>query len=345
MTLTLHDIGEINVPDIDNTISQNEDQESFTLNSDNASLEISKLEIENSEEESKFRDNILNANDSMLKVEAEEITLLENYCELNRVGDSDNSEVYLTPTGTDGERKDDSQNTELNSEIYSVQNREDTEIICISNDEIVTEVVTSNYSCSNNSLEKSDEESSIQETVDNIPSKILESTEIDNSDGASKISSFPHSKTTEAQVFVNSFNESNDILSNNEKSDEAFDTVNTIDNGTEDHSVSCTDMEEKDSITEMPPNTEEDVNSSLVNEEMENALDIPKDVSTPDEIITEPLVTKQGIDNPEVNTQISILGLPPNNKNEIEENKVSVQLKLHDNSDSNKQEIIDIQGK
>ncbi|CAH1393721.1 unnamed protein product [Nezara viridula] len=356
MTLTLHDIGEINVPDVDNPTIQNEDKKSFALDSGNVSLEMNKLEMENSEEEIKFRDNILNANDNMLKVEAEDMAILDNFCELNRVGDSDNSEVYLTPTGTDGERKDDSQNTELSSEIYSVQNRDDSEVSCVSSNEIVvTEVVTSNDSCSNNSLEKFDEESSIPEVVDKIPSTVLENKEIDNSDGASKLSSFPDSKKTEAQVFVNSLNGTIDTLNKIGKSVESGDDVKEVEDDVENNKNSNeSNIEQTPLVSETTPLPTEDKNSKLIEDKNGKiSEETTEDIELKENNIVEPdtstSTTNQESSELEESSGSSTLKLYTTDSDlfittdKSEENITPHEPNIEDNSNSNKVESTVIQ--
>lgn len=355
MTLTLHDIGEINVPDVDNTTIQNGDQKSFALKSGNVNLEMGNLEIENSEEDIKFRDNILNANDNILKVEAEEMAILDNFCELNRVGDSDNSEVYLTPTGTDGERKDDSQNTELSSEIYSVQNRDDSEVSCVSSNEIVvTEVVTSNDSCSNNSLEKSDEESNIPEVVDKIPSTILENKEIDNSDGASKVSNFPDSKKTEAQVFVNSLNGTIVTLNKIGKVVESVDDVKKVDDV--DKTISNErNIEQTNLVSEVLPVPTEDNNSEVIEEKnIKVTEEITENIEHKESNIfeqdTSTSTTNQESSELEESSGSSTLKLYTTDSDlfittdKSEENITPLEQNVEDNNNSNKIENTVIQG-
>lgn len=90
------------------------------------------------------------SSDTALKVDADDNA--EIYSEIGKVGDSDNSEVYLTPTGIDEVRKDELHNSECNDD-ESVQHASSEELYEISKtmESIVTEVVSHVDNCSNES--------------------------------------------------------------------------------------------------------------------------------------------------------------------------------------------------
>lgn len=102
------------------------------------------------EEPMETRPPVESSDPAALKVDADEMSNIENYSEISKVGDSDNSEVYLTPTGTDDVRKGELHSPECNyEESVLLVNHEDLFEVSKTVENLVSEVANHVENCSN----------------------------------------------------------------------------------------------------------------------------------------------------------------------------------------------------
>ncbi|KAL1129748.1 hypothetical protein AAG570_012692, partial [Ranatra chinensis] len=183
--MALHDTAEVNIPNMSNVSESQTEGENSNISKEEMIDENGEsnpvIECQDYKED---LENMLNDNiDCTLKGEPEDISNLEISSEVSRIGDSDNSEVYLTPTDTDVDKKDEVQNLEIGSICESVQ-LEEKEDECV-----VTEVVRGNDNCSIKSEDENvaDINDGIDLKLEN-PSMVLEKDLIQNDEGASIVS-------------------------------------------------------------------------------------------------------------------------------------------------------------
>uniref|UniRef100_A0A146M1B0 Neurobeachin n=1 Tax=Lygus hesperus TaxID=30085 RepID=A0A146M1B0_LYGHE len=149
-TMALHDTVEIDLPETLQTESSTVEDNKREFNLDIKSEEVlAESQVEESLEYTEISPKE-SSSDTVLKVDADSISNTENYSEMSKVGDSDNSEVYLTPTGMDDARKDEMHSPECNEdESVQLSNSDEMYEINKTMENILTEVVSHVDNCSN----------------------------------------------------------------------------------------------------------------------------------------------------------------------------------------------------
>ncbi|XP_014250382.1 neurobeachin isoform X2 [Cimex lectularius] len=191
-TMALHDTAEVNVP------SNSGDSNCVFLVETNNLPYTREVSSDEKDKEGNYITESSEMQNRMtettLKLDADEMSNIENSGEFSKIGDSDNSEVYLTPTGTEADKRE-LQNSDYIEDIESVhQLSSETNVILSEASELIESVVReateSKVICSKFSEKSDDTLEPSEELIETIMPSNLTSTELESFvDGESNLSS------------------------------------------------------------------------------------------------------------------------------------------------------------